>query len=174
MRDWAHTCDGIVCSTDVQALKAEAPERFFRPYLEQYGLGFSDAALIDDQQDNCEAFQAAGGTPLRYKMDADDIESIQMTMANWLQRSNPPHRLGHGRTTPTISGRFLVREMIEFPVLDPVKPGNPFRSREIQDLSGFRGGANLHTPVGPASHFDPSPFSWRAGGPEPAVGAIGR
>jgi hypothetical protein len=84
MRDWATSCDAIICSSDVQALKSEDPDGFFGPYLRDHGLTFADAALIDDRPDNCEAFAAAGGTPLRYKMNTDDVHDVQARLVSWL------------------------------------------------------------------------------------------
>lgn len=93
MGDWARDCDAIVCSSDVGALKAQDPHRFFGPFFERHGLAFSQAALIDDRQDNRDAFAAAGGTPVRYVMGTDDIDAVQRQLGPWL-RSTAPRRCG--------------------------------------------------------------------------------
>ena len=84
MRDWAKSCDALICSSDVRALKAEDPQAFFGPFLQEHGLTFSDATLIDDRLDNCEAFAAQGGRPLRYKMTSNPISDVEEGLAAWL------------------------------------------------------------------------------------------
>jgi hypothetical protein len=84
MRDWAKSCDAIICSSEVRTLKAEDPQTFFGPFLQEHGLTFSDAALIDDRLDNCEAFAAAGGSPIRYKMSSNPISEVEKALAAWL------------------------------------------------------------------------------------------
>lgn len=83
---WARDCDAIVCSSDVRALKAEDPVGFFGPFLADRGLGFSDAALIDDRADNCEAFARQGGAPLRYAMKSDQLQTVERPLREWLHR----------------------------------------------------------------------------------------
>lgn len=61
LRDVACCFDGIICSSNRGVLKAEDADGFFGEWLEESGLTFADAALIDDRRDNCAAFQAAGG-----------------------------------------------------------------------------------------------------------------
>jgi hypothetical protein len=61
LADWATICDDIISSSEVAALKAEEPRRFFGPWLSRHGLTFRDAALVDDRADNCEAFATCGG-----------------------------------------------------------------------------------------------------------------
>jgi FMN phosphatase YigB (HAD superfamily) len=82
---WARSCDAIICSSDVRALKAEDPARFFGPFLARWGLSFADAALIDDRADNCQAFQEQGGTALRYAMKTDDLGTIEGPLRAWLR-----------------------------------------------------------------------------------------
>lgn len=61
LRDIAHWFDGIICSSSRGVLKSEDPERFFGGWLEESGLTFADAMLVDDREDNCAAFSRAGG-----------------------------------------------------------------------------------------------------------------
>jgi hypothetical protein len=68
LADWAIICDDIICSSDVGALKAEDPVGFFGCWLAGNGMGFSDAALIDDRADNCAAF-ASCLPPLTVSLD---------------------------------------------------------------------------------------------------------
>jgi hypothetical protein len=82
---WARDCDAIICSSSVQALKAEDPIGFFGPFLEALGLTFEDAALIDDRLDNCEAFAGQGGTPLRYAMRTDNVDRVERPLQEWLR-----------------------------------------------------------------------------------------
>jgi FMN phosphatase YigB (HAD superfamily) len=80
---WATSCDDLICSSEVGALKAD-PGRFFGPYLRACGLYFEDALLIDDRSDNCAAFRDAGGTALRWTMHGDPVEEVLATLAGWL------------------------------------------------------------------------------------------
>lgn len=86
LADWAIICDDVICSSTIAALKAEDPHRFFGTWLDAHGLGFGDAALIDDRADNCEAFASCGGTPIRYKMATDDISDVASALQTWLQQ----------------------------------------------------------------------------------------
>lgn len=80
---WASSCDDLVCSSEVGALKADPPA-FYGAYLRACGLGFADALLIDDRTDNCEAFELAGGAALRWTMHADPLAEIVHTIESWL------------------------------------------------------------------------------------------
>jgi FMN phosphatase YigB (HAD superfamily) len=84
LADWAIICDDIICSSEIGALKAEDPDRFFGSWLTAHGLQFRDAALIDDRADNCAAFAGQGGTPIRYKMVADDVAQVVDSLNGWL------------------------------------------------------------------------------------------
>ncbi len=84
LADWAVVCDDIICSCDVAALKAEDPQAFFGPWLDEHGMGFADAVLIDDRADNCAAFTACGGTAIRWKMGTDGISEITAGLKGWL------------------------------------------------------------------------------------------
>ncbi|MDQ1287832.1 MAG: hypothetical protein QG622_1397 [Actinomycetota bacterium] len=80
---WATSCDDLVCSSEVGALKIDAPA-FYGRYLRACGLTFDDALLIDDRSDNCAAFRAAGGTALRWTMHADPLAEVSGTLRSWL------------------------------------------------------------------------------------------
>jgi FMN phosphatase YigB (HAD superfamily) len=84
LADWAIICDDIICSSDVAALKANAPRAFFGPWLDQHGLDFTEAVLIDDRADNCAAFSACGGTAIRWKRGASDLGEIIGALESWL------------------------------------------------------------------------------------------
>src|SRR5579859_5363798 len=83
LADWAVICDDIICSSDVGALKAEDPQRFFGSWLTANGLEFPDAALIDDRADNCAAFAGRGGTSIQYKMTTNDIADVIEPLNTW-------------------------------------------------------------------------------------------
>lgn len=83
MADWAAICDDIISSSEVGALK-EDPRSFFGPWLAEHGLGFSDAVLVDDRPANCEAFVAAGGSAIEWKMGTHDLDSAVTGLRNWL------------------------------------------------------------------------------------------
>jgi hypothetical protein len=84
LADWAIVCDDIVCSSEVGALKAENPVQFFGDFLTRHGLDFTDAALVDDRSDNCEAFAEQGGTPVQYKMTSGDVYDVKSKLMQWL------------------------------------------------------------------------------------------
>jgi FMN phosphatase YigB (HAD superfamily) len=83
LADWAIICDDIICSSEVGALKAEDPIAFFGPWLSAHNLGFADAVLIDDRDDNCAAFAAQGGTPVQYKMTTSNVEDVVSSLDRW-------------------------------------------------------------------------------------------
>lgn len=84
LADWAVICDDIICSSEVGALKAENPVGFFGGWLDEHGLRFKDAALVDDRADNCGAFADQGGTPVRYKMTVNDATDVIGSLNAWL------------------------------------------------------------------------------------------
>ncbi len=88
LADWAIICDDIICSSDVGALKAEDPVGFFGRWLTAHDLQFSDAALIDDRADNCAAFASQGGTPVQYKMTANDVTTVIGSLDEWFAGSS--------------------------------------------------------------------------------------
>ncbi|MGO9221552.1 MAG: hypothetical protein ACLP5E_27905 [Streptosporangiaceae bacterium] len=61
-------------------LKADDPQAFFGPWLDQHGVGFPDAVLIDDRA----AFSACGGTAIRWKMGTSDIGEISSALKSRL------------------------------------------------------------------------------------------
>ncbi len=83
LADWAVICDDIICSSEVGALKAEDPIRFFGSWLSDHDLTFADAALIDDRADNCAAFASQGGTPVQYKMTSGDVNDVFEALNRW-------------------------------------------------------------------------------------------
>jgi hypothetical protein len=101
---WAGSCDGLVCSSEVRALKRD-PHAFFGPSLRACGLGFADALLIDDRTDNCEAFRAAGGAALRWTMHADPLAEVVRALDGWLTAPAgawpPPARVLAGVPRPS-------------------------------------------------------------------------
>jgi hypothetical protein len=84
LADWAVICDDIICSSQAGALKSEAPQTFFGPWLAAHGVGFTDAVLIDDRADNCAAFTGQGGTAVQWKMGTDDIGGISTRLKRWI------------------------------------------------------------------------------------------
>lgn len=56
--------DGLLSSSDLGVLKAENPAEFFRPWLSARGLRFDSAVLVDDNSDNCDAFESQGGAAI--------------------------------------------------------------------------------------------------------------
>jgi hypothetical protein len=90
---WARICDGIICSSDVGVLKAEDPRRFFGPTLQGCGLDFSDALLIDDRADNCNAFRALGGEAIQWKTGDGDVERLAVSIYSWLGWDDTPNQI---------------------------------------------------------------------------------
>ncbi|PMR58821.1 hypothetical protein C1A38_22615 [Verrucosispora sp. ts21] len=85
LADWAVILDDIICSSEVAALKAEDPQRFFGPWLAEHGLTFADAALIDDRADNCAAFTEQGGKAVQYKMGIGDVHDVLESLTTWME-----------------------------------------------------------------------------------------
>jgi hypothetical protein len=88
--NWAMACDDIICSSDVGALKSEDPNDFFGAFLDACDLDFSNALLIDDRDDNCQAFTAQGGTAIRWKMQTDHVDEISRALDPWLNTATLP------------------------------------------------------------------------------------
>lgn len=84
LADWAVICDDIICSSEAGTLKSEDPRAFFGPWLDEHGVGFTDAVLIDDRADNCAAFTSQGGTAVQWKMGASDISDLTSRLRQWL------------------------------------------------------------------------------------------
>jgi len=88
LADWAVICDDIICSSQAGALKSEDPQTFFGPWLAAYGVGFTDAVLIDDRADNCAAFTSQGGTAIQWKMGTSDISELTSRLRQWLDEED--------------------------------------------------------------------------------------
>jgi FMN phosphatase YigB (HAD superfamily) len=88
LANWAVICDDIICSSDVGALKADNPTGFFGPWLSQCGLDFTDALLIDDRADNCDAFREQGGSAVQWKMGKNDVSEVINPADHWLRSSS--------------------------------------------------------------------------------------
>lgn len=72
--------DDILSSSDIGVLKYESPKDFFGPWLESNGFSFSQAVLIDDNSENCIAFESAGGHAFHWhssSMVDDAIEFVE-------------------------------------------------------------------------------------------------
>ncbi|MDG4790173.1 hypothetical protein O7626_30350 [Micromonospora sp. WMMD1102] len=89
LAEWAFTCDDIICSSNVAALKSEDPVGFFGPWLAQTGLNFADAILVDDRADNCAAFRERGGATLQWKMGAQPVSEAADRLRRWLDVMTP-------------------------------------------------------------------------------------
>lgn len=100
LADWATICDDLICSSNIAALKAEDPQRFFGTWLTQHGLDFRDAALIDDRADNCQAFAHCGGTPIQYKMTTNDLSEVATALKTWLEPTQRPATSRAARGSP--------------------------------------------------------------------------
>jgi hypothetical protein len=81
-------CDDVICSSDVGTLKSESPEDFFGPWLQDRGLSFDDAVLIDDRADNCEAFTRQGGHALRWKLGTNPLHDVETGLERWRRDRN--------------------------------------------------------------------------------------
>ena len=70
MCEIANRVDGLLCSSKRRVRKAEDPDAFFGEWLARKGLGFADAVLVDDREDNRAAFEAHGGSTIAWSPDA--------------------------------------------------------------------------------------------------------
>ena len=70
MCEIANRVDGLLCSSKRRVLKAEDPDAFFGEWLARKGLGFADAVLVDDREDNRSAFEVHGGSTIAWSPDA--------------------------------------------------------------------------------------------------------
>ncbi|MGH3449253.1 MAG: hypothetical protein ACRDQW_00695, partial [Haloechinothrix sp.] len=73
--------DGLLSSSDLGVLKAEDPGRFFGPWLTSRGLGFDSAVLVDDNQDNCTAFQTHSGAAIHVTSPAQAAADLRALFA---------------------------------------------------------------------------------------------
>jgi len=89
LRDTATAFDDILCSGRIGVLKSEDPYAFFGPWLEDRGLAFADALLVDDRADNCEAFERAGGASVLWPLAPDDRGAALDIVRQFVA---PPHQ----------------------------------------------------------------------------------
>jgi FMN phosphatase YigB (HAD superfamily) len=85
LRRWIDTWHGMISSSDVGTLKGLDPKHFYSATLDSFGLDFSNALLIDDREDNCDAFRSVGGTAIRWHMD-DGIGLLRAQLGSWGKR----------------------------------------------------------------------------------------
>lgn len=76
--------DDFLCSSELGVLKAENPERFFGPRLEQLCLGADQALLIDDSAQNCQAFDRWGGHAIHHTC----LDRTLRQLAAWLDQQS--------------------------------------------------------------------------------------
>ncbi len=74
--DFGREFDGILCSSEVGVLKREDPDRFFAGPLAAAGVSIDQAVLVDDSEQNCDAFRAAGGSAVLFT----DVDSLQAAL----------------------------------------------------------------------------------------------
>ena len=91
LRDWAGVFADFICSSGIGTLKAQDTRIFFGTVLSAYGLRFSDALLIDDRADNCEAFRRCGGCTLHWRTGVNKVsEAVEHTRL-WLYADRSSH-----------------------------------------------------------------------------------
>jgi hypothetical protein len=83
--DTARNFDGLICSSEVGALKAANPGAFFELWLDINGLDFGDALLVDDRLDNCMAFEAVGGNAIQWSNDSQIRSDVLRQILEWSQ-----------------------------------------------------------------------------------------
>ncbi|MGH3736244.1 MAG: hypothetical protein ACRDT6_11580 [Micromonosporaceae bacterium] len=74
--------DGLLSSSDLGVLKAESPAAFFGPWLNTRGLGFGSAVLVDDNRDNCDAFESHGGAAIHVTSQEQAAAHLKALFAN--------------------------------------------------------------------------------------------
>jgi FMN phosphatase YigB (HAD superfamily) len=79
------TVDELVVSSQVGALKAEDPRRFFSPSLEKFGLSKTNAILIDDCPTTCRIFEDWGGTAFYFRTIGELVSEFNNRQPNGLQ-----------------------------------------------------------------------------------------
>ncbi len=77
IRGLSLTVDAILCSSELGVLKKDSVDRFFRPWLARHNLTFQNSLLLDDSEDICEAFQAAGGAAVVVGSSEDAILGLR-------------------------------------------------------------------------------------------------
>jgi hypothetical protein len=121
LRGLAPIFEDIICSSATRVFKAEAPELFFGPWLAANGLRFTDAMLIDDRHDNCDAFERCGGTAVVWNDQQADRERALQTIGHFAQGPPPGRAAWVGdvpAATPGASRRQAV-PTIAYPHLRP-------------------------------------------------------
>jgi FMN phosphatase YigB (HAD superfamily) len=81
--------DDLICSSDVGTLKARDPVGFFGGWLQDAGLGFADAALVDDRADNCAAFRGCSGQAVQWRA-GDSVDRLVAEVAQWAASPDLP------------------------------------------------------------------------------------
>jgi FMN phosphatase YigB (HAD superfamily) len=71
------TMDAALCSSVLGLLKSESVVSFFKPWLDQHNLKFSQAMLIDDSVAICEEFRKAGGEAIIFETVSRTIELLR-------------------------------------------------------------------------------------------------
>ena len=94
LSEWARITDGLLCSSALGTLKAESPSGFFGPWLRRHGMTFADAVLVDDREDNCEAFEGSGGHAIRWRLGTDSVGSLVGALRSWLTSTPKTGRPG--------------------------------------------------------------------------------
>lgn len=79
--------DDILCSSEVGVLKRENIIKFFGYWLALHSLEISNALLIDDIDENCNAFINAGGNAIKLSMKKKDMDydKFEKELLAWLQ-----------------------------------------------------------------------------------------
>jgi hypothetical protein len=96
-------CDDIICSSEAGTLKAKTLRHSSDPWLAAHGVGFTDAVLIDDRADNCNAFTSRGGITIQWKMGTSDVREVTRGLRQWLDDSFGAAPAPTARTAPAAS-----------------------------------------------------------------------
>jgi hypothetical protein len=73
----------LLCSADLGCTKASDPAGFFGGWLQEHGLTFQDACLLDDRADNCAVFREQGGYAIQYQSEFQSMEDLQAWAATF-------------------------------------------------------------------------------------------
>lgn len=76
-RDLAGVIDIVLCSTRLGVLKTDGVDKFFGPWLKAHALAFTDALLLDDNEDICAEFVSSGGTAVVVRSIEDALIEIR-------------------------------------------------------------------------------------------------
>ncbi|WP_417388026.1 hypothetical protein [Gimesia sp.] len=84
--------DDVLCSSEQRILKSEDPQRFFEDWLSSHVLDFSDALLLDDLENNCNAFRTTGGTAIQITHESleKNMNKVSSEVESWLRTANGP------------------------------------------------------------------------------------